>query len=381
MFERRKTAVIRIGPVAIGGENPIAIQSMNNTLTTDVEGTLEQIRRMAEAGCDITRVAVPDMESAKALRQITARSPIPVVADIHFDHRLAIEAIRSNAAKIRINPGNIGDREKIRLVAREAKSAGIPIRVGVNSGSVNRDYLAKFGSTDGRAMTESALDAIESLEDVGFHDIVVSVKSSDPLLTIRVYRLLAERTEYPFHLGVTEAGDPEEGAVRSAVGIGTLLAEGIGDTIRVSLTGDPVLEVGCAVSILRALRLRRTGAEIISCPTCARTGVDLIRIAREARERFRDIRTPVRIAVMGCAVNGPGEARDADVGIAGGRGEFLLFERGRVVKKVSEKAALDELDAAVRAFVKNAEAEAEEAVKAAKSAKAAKAGGTGSRRS
>jgi (E)-4-hydroxy-3-methylbut-2-enyl-diphosphate synthase len=328
---------------------------MNNTLTTDVEGTLAQIRRLAEAGCDITRVAIPDMDSALALRQITAQSPIPVVADIHFDHRLALEAIRSHAAKIRINPGNIGDKEKIRAVADAARDAGIPIRVGVNSGSVNRDYLARYGSTDGRALTESAMDAIKALEDVRFDDIVVSVKSSDPLLTIKVYRLLAERTNYPLHLGVTEAGTPAEGVVRSAVGIGTLLSEGIGDTIRVSLTGDPVLEVDCAMTILKSLRLRRAGAEIISCPTCGRTSVDLIGIAEEAARRFKDIKTPIRIAIMGCPVNGPGEARDADIGIAGGKGEFLLFAKGKILRKIPEATALDELEDAVRAYIQEME--------------------------
>lgn len=351
MYERKKTRIIRIGNVAIGGGLPVAIQSMNNTLTSDVEATLGQIRRLAEAGCDITRVAIPDMESAKALKRITALSPIPVVADIHFDYRLALEAIRSNAAKIRINPGNIGDKEKVKAVADAARSAGIPIRVGVNSGSVNRDYLARYGSSDGRALTESALDAIAMLEAAGFYDMVVSVKSSDPLLTIKVYRLLAERTEYPLHLGVTEAGTPVEGAVRSAVGIGSLLSEGIGDTIRVSLTGDPVLEVECAMTILKALKLRQSGAEIISCPTCGRTCVDLIRIAEEAGARFKHIKTPIRIAIMGCPVNGPGEARDADFGIAGGKGEFLLFRKGKIIGKISEENALDELEAAVNEYL------------------------------
>ena len=351
MYERKKTKIIRIGNVAIGGGNPITIQSMNNTRTSDVEATLAQIRRLAEAGCDITRVAVPDMESAKALKRITALSPIPVVADIHYDYRLALESIRSNAAKIRINPGNIGDSDKIKAVADAARSAGIPIRVGVNSGSVNRDYLAQYGSTDGRAMTESALDAIAALETAGFYDIVVSVKSSDPLLTIKVYRQLAERTEYPLHLGVTEAGKPGEGAIRSAVGIGALLSEGIGDTIRVSLTGDPVLEADCAMSILKALKLRQSGAEIISCPTCGRTSVDLIRIAEEAAIRFRHIRTPIKIAIMGCPVNGPGEARDADIGIAGGKGEFLLFAKGKIIRKIPEETALDELEAAVNDYL------------------------------
>jgi len=353
MFERRVTREIRIGSVIIGGGNPIAIQSMNNTDTSDVKATLDQIEKLAEAGCDITRVAVPDMEAARALKEITGRSPIPVVADIHFDYKLALESIRNGAAKIRINPGNIGGKDKLKLVANEAKNAGVPIRVGVNSGSVNRDYLAEFGSVDGRALTKSAMDAVNELESVGFNDIVVSVKSSDPLLTIKVYRLLSKRIDYPLHLGVTEAGTPAEGSVRSAVGIGTLLAEGIGDTIRVSLTGDPILEADCALSILKALDLRRSGVQIISCPTCGRTSVDLIDIAEKATKELKGIKTPLKVAIMGCAVNGPGEARDADIGIAGGKGEFLLFEHGKVIKKVPESEALNELMRMVRELAYN----------------------------
>ncbi len=357
MFERRKTREIRIGNVTIGAGNPIAIQSMNNTRTADVRATILQIERLAGSGCDITRTAIPDMEAARALKEIVSLSPIPVVADIHFDYRLAIESIRNGAAKIRINPGNIGSRDKLRLVAEEAGKAGIPIRVGVNSGSVNKEYLGKFGSSDGRALTESAMDAVAELESVGFSDIVVSVKSSDPLLTIKVYRLLADRMDYPLHLGVTEAGTPSEGAVRSSVGIGTLLAEGIGDTIRVSLTGDPVLEVECAVTLLKALGLRRSGIQFISCPTCGRTNVDLIGIAEKASAIMRDIKTPLKVAIMGCAVNGPGEAREADIGIAGGNGEYLIFSAGEVIGKVSEENALSALNRIVREMADRKETE------------------------
>lgn len=347
-FSRRKTKIVNIGGVCIGGDNPIAIQSMNNTNTANVKETLEQINRLAKAGCDITRVAIPDMEAAIALKKITAESPIPVVADIHFDYKLALESIKSNAAKIRINPGNIGSNEKLKMVADAALNAGIPIRVGVNSGSVNRDYLAKYGSVDGRALTESAMDAIVLLENVGFKDIVLSVKSSDPLLTIKVYRLLADRIDYPLHLGVTEAGTVGEGEIRSAVGIGTLLAEGIGDTIRVSLTGDPVLEIKSATSILRSLNLIQKGVQIVSCPTCGRTSVDLVSLVKEAQNRFEDITVPIKIAIMGCVVNGPGEARDADAGIAGGKNEYILFVKGKIVGKVPENEALDELEKIVR---------------------------------
>lgn len=342
-MNRKITREVQIRSVMIGGSNPVTIQSMNNTDTRDAGKTLAQIRQLAEAGCDITRVAVPDFEAAESLRQICHESPIPVVADIHFDYRLALESIRNGADKIRINPGNIGGPDKLKQVADAAKSAGIPIRVGVNSGSVQREYADTYGGINENSMVQSALHAIRQLEECRFEDIVVSIKASDPLLTIKTYRLLSELVPYPLHVGVTEAGTPGEGAIRSAVGIGTLLAEGIGDTIRVSLTGDPVLEVECAVSILRSLHLRTHGIEIISCPTCGRTCVDLINIANQAKERFKDIRDPVRIAIMGCAVNGPGEAKEADLGIAGGIGEYLLFSKGKIIKKISENAALDEL--------------------------------------
>jgi len=350
-LERKETRVIRVGSVLIGGQNPVSIQSMNNTDTRDVESTQEQIGRLANAGCDITRVAIPDMEAARALKRICRSSPIPVVADIHFDYRLALESIYNGANKIRINPGNIGSMDRLKQVADEAKKADIPIRVGVNSGSIHREFLDKWGGVNENSMVQSALQSIRQLEECGFDQIVVSIKASDPLLTIRTYRLLSTMVPYPLHIGVTEAGTPKEGIVRSAVGIGTLLAEGIGDTIRVSLTGDPVKEVECAMDILKSLHLRTVGIEIISCPTCGRTSVDLIHLAEQAQERFKHIREPVKLAIMGCAVNGPGEAREADLGIAGGIGEYLLFSKGQILRKVPEDKALEELSLELERFL------------------------------
>lgn len=348
---RKETRVIKVGSVLIGGENQISIQSMNNTDTRDVVKTLEQIKLLAKAGCDITRVAVPDMEAAEALRIICLSSPIPVVADIHFDYRLALESIRNGANKIRINPGNIGGVDRLQQVADAAKNAKIPIRVGVNSGSIHKEFLEKWGGVNENSMVQSAMQSIKQLEGCGFEDIVVSIKASDPLLTIETYRLLSTMIDYPLHIGVTEAGTPKEGVIRSAVGIGTLLAEGIGDTIRVSLTGDPVKEVECAIDILKALHLRTGGVQIISCPTCGRTSVDLIHIAEQAHKRFKHIQEPIKIAIMGCAVNGPGEAREADLGIAGGTGEYLLFSKGEIIRKIPEDRALEELAIEVDKFI------------------------------
>lgn len=334
---------VRIGNVEIGAESPIAVQSMNNTDTRDAVSTIRQIRLLHEAGCDITRVAIPDREAALSLGVIVRESPIPVVADIHFDYRLALLAIENGAAKIRMNPGNIGDESRIREIAAAAKERGIPIRVGVNSGSISPDVIRTYGGINRQSMAYSAMEAIRQLEKVGFYDIVVSIKSSDPLLTIESYRLLSSQTPYPLHLGVTEAGTLHEGVIRSAVGIGTLLAEGIGDTIRVSLTGDPVEEVRAAFSILKSLSLRKRGITMISCPTCGRTSVPLVEIAEKLEKMTLDLPYDLKIAVMGCAVNGPGEAKDADLGIAGGKGEFLLFKKGVAVRKISQESVLDEL--------------------------------------
>ena len=342
------TKVVNVGGILLGGGNPVRIQSMNNTKTSDVQGTLEQIRRLYEAGCDITRVTVPDMEAAEALREITKNSPIPVVADIHFDYRMAIESAKNGAAKIRINPGNIGGAEKLRMVAQTCKERGIPIRVGVNSGSIDRKLVEEYGGVCAENMTKSALDAVKLLEDVDFDDIVISIKSSSPKLTIETYRLMSKACDYPLHVGVTEAGTLREGVVKSAVGIGTLLAEGIGDTIRVSLTGDPVDEVYAAKSILKALDLRSGGITFVSCPTCGRTEVPLIKIANEIEEKIKSFPYDLKVSVMGCAVNGPGEARDSDIGLAGGKNEFLLFKKGEIIRKLSADTAVDEFVEEVR---------------------------------
>jgi len=336
------TSVVNVGGVLLGGDNPVRIQSMNNTKTQDVKGTLEQIARLHDAGCDITRVTVPNMEAAEALKEITDKSPIPVVADIHFDYRLAIEAARNGASKIRINPGNIGGPEKLKLVADECKSRGLPIRVGVNSGSIDRKLVEEYGGVCAENMTRSALGAVKLLEDVDFGDIVISIKSSSPRLTIDTYREISKRCNYPLHVGVTEAGTIREGVIKSAVGIGALLAEGIGDTIRVSLTGDPVDEVRAAKSILKALDLRHDGITFVSCPTCGRTEVPLIEIADEIERRICDLPYNLKVSVMGCVVNGPGEARDSDIGLAGGKDEFLLFEKGQTIRKLKAQTAVDE---------------------------------------
>ncbi|MCQ2528781.1 MAG: flavodoxin-dependent (E)-4-hydroxy-3-methylbut-2-enyl-diphosphate synthase [Saccharofermentans sp.] len=337
-----KTKVVRIGNVLIGGGNPIAVQSMNNTFTSDVKSTLEQINKLYEAGCDITRVTVPDMEAAEALKEITAKSPIPVVADIHFDYRLAIEAAKNGAAKIRINPGNIGGEEKLRLVAQTCKERGLPIRVGVNSGSIDRKLVEQYGGVCAENMTISAMGAVKLLEDVDFDNIVISIKSSSPKLTIETYRTIASKCDYPLHVGVTEAGTPWEGVIKSSVGIGTLLAEDIGDTIRVSLTGDPVEEVRAGISILKALDYRKGGITFVSCPTCGRTQVPLIELAQQIEKRIYNLPYDLKVAVMGCVVNGPGEARDADIGLAGGKDEFLLFRNGEPVRKMKSCNALEE---------------------------------------
>lgn len=336
------TKTVNVGGVLVGGGNPIAVQSMNNTKTGDVKSTLEQIYKLHDAGCDITRVAIPDMEAALALKEITAKSPIPVVADIHFDYKLAIAAAENGAAKIRINPGNIGGPEKLFAVAKVCKERGLPIRVGVNSGSLERNLVEQYGGVCAENMTISALNSVKLLEDVDFDDIVISIKSSSPKLTIETYRRLSKECDYPLHVGVTEAGTVREGIIKSAVGIGTLLAEGIGDTIRVSLTGSPVDEVAAGIGILKALDLRKGGITFVSCPTCGRTEVPLIELASQIEERICTLPYDLKVAVMGCVVNGPGEAREADIGLAGGKNEFLMFRKGEIVRKLSADTAVDE---------------------------------------
>ena len=336
------TKKVLIGNVEVGGGSSVKIQSMNNTDTRDANATLAQIRDLADNGCDITRVAIPDMAAAESLKEITAKSPIPVVADIHFDYRLALAAADNGAAKIRINPGNIGGPENVKLVADKCRERHIPIRVGVNSGSISREILAKYGEVNADAMTESALGAVKLLEDQDFDDIVISIKSSSPKLTIDTYRILSKSCDYPLHVGVTEAGTVREGAIKSAVGIGALLAEGIGDTIRVSLTGNPVDEVITAKQILKALDLRDGGITFISCPTCGRTQVPLIELAGQIEQKINNLPYNLKVAVMGCVVNGPGEARECDIGLAGGKDEFLLFEKGEPIRKIPAANAVDE---------------------------------------
>lgn len=336
MTIRKLTRRVMIGDVPIGGGAPVSVQSMTNTPTEDAAATLKQIERLAAAGCDIARVAVPNLKkdnllqkTKRSLEEIVEGSPIPVVADVHFDHTLALAALEAGVHALRINPGNIGGEEKVRAVAEAAGSRGVPIRVGVNAGSLEREILARYGHPTPQALVESALEEIKVLESCGFYDIKVSVKASSVPLSLESYRLLSEAVDYPLHVGVSEAGPPWTGTIKSAVGIGALLAEGIGDTIRVSLAGDPVEEARVGRAILKALELCRRGPDIVACPTCARTRIDVAAIATELEEKLADMKAPLRIAVMGCAVNGPGEAREADVGVAGGRNKGLLFRRGK----------------------------------------------------
>lgn len=333
---REQTRVVQIGNKKIGGGNPVLIQSMCNTKTEHVEETVEQILKLEAAGCDIIRVAVPTMEAAAAIREIKKQIHIPLVADIHFDYRLAIAAIESGADKIRINPGNIGARERVRAVVDKAKEYGIPIRVGVNSGSLEKELLEKYGGVTAEALVESALKEVRAIEEEGYDNLVVSIKASDVLMCIKAHELIAGQCRYPLHVGITESGTLLSGNVKSAVGIGIILYEGIGDTIRVSLTGDPVEEVKSAKLILRSLGLRKGGIEVVSCPTCGRTQIDLIGLANQVEEMVKDYDMDLKVAVMGCVVNGPGEARSADLGIAGGIGEGLLIKKGEIIRKVPE---------------------------------------------
>lgn len=342
-MSRKTTKAVQIGDVRIGGGAPVAIQSMTNTKTEDIQATVQQIRALTEAGCEIVRCAVPTMEAAEALREIRRQITIPLVADIHFDYRLALKAIESGVDKVRINPGNIGSRERVRAVADAARERGIPIRIGVNSGSLEKPLLEKYGGVTAEALVESALSQAAVLEEMQFTDIVISIKASDVPLCVEAYELLSQRTDYPLHIGITEAGTPYDGTVKSAVGLGILLHEGIGDTLRVSLTGDPVEEIRAGKAILKAAGLRRGGVEVVSCPTCGRTQIDLITLAEQVTEMVRDMPLNLKVAVMGCVVNGPGEAREADIGIAGGIGEGLLIRHGEVIRKVPEDQLLEAL--------------------------------------
>lgn len=350
-FRRRRSRRVMVGSVPIGGNAPIAVQSMTKTKTADVEATVAQIQRCADAGADIMRVTVNDWEAAEAIRHIVQRSPIPIVADIHFNHIFALKAIEAGVAKVRINPGNIGSRDRIKQVLTAAKERGIPIRIGVNSGSLEKDILEKHGYPTAEALFESAMRHVEIAQDHGFDDIVISVKSTDVRLMIEAYRMIAERTDFPLHLGVTEAGTTRVGTIKSAVGIGTLLAEGIGDTVRVSLTDEPEEEILVGKEILRSLGLAQRSVEIIACPTCGRIEVDLFSIVRQLEERVKGIRKPVKVALLGCVVNGPGEASEADIGIAAGRGVGILYRKGEVVRRVKEEEIVDALLEEISKFV------------------------------
>lgn len=340
---REDTKVIQIGTVKIGGGNPVAIQSMTNTKTEDVEATVAQILALEKAGCEIIRCAVPTMEAAQALRSIKKQIHIPLVADIHFDYRLAIAAIENGADKIRINPGNIGSRERVQAVVDKAKEYGVPIRVGVNSGSLEKELVEKYGKVTAEGLVESAMDKVHMIEEMGYDQLVVSIKSSDVLMCVKAHELIAKQCKYPLHVGITESGTVWAGNIKSSVGLGMILGQGIGDTIRVSLTGDPVEEIRTAKLVLKTLGLRKDGIEVVSCPTCGRTKIDLIGLANQVEKMVSDIPLDIKVAVMGCVVNGPGEAKEADIGIAGGIGEGLLIKKGEIVKKVKEDELLETL--------------------------------------
>ncbi|MDO9083087.1 MAG: flavodoxin-dependent (E)-4-hydroxy-3-methylbut-2-enyl-diphosphate synthase [Humidesulfovibrio sp.] len=340
MHNRKKTRALSVGAVGVGGDNPVRVQSMTNVDTRDIDAALAQVRELARAGCEIVRLAVPDEAAAKALAHIRRGSPVPLIADIHFDHRLALLALEAGVDGLRINPGNIGGKAKVDAVVSAAAERSAPIRIGVNSGSVEKKLLERFGGPTPEAMVESALGHVALLERRNFHNIKISLKSSSVLNTIEAYQLLSARVDYPLHIGVTEAGTLLPGAVKSAVGLGVLLFNGIGDTLRVSLTHDPVAEIGVAYDILRALGLRERGPEVISCPTCGRTEIGLISLAEEVQKRLRDVPEVFKVAVMGCVVNGPGEAREADIGIAGGRGVGIVFRKGSVIRKIRGEANL-----------------------------------------
>lgn len=346
-IERKKTRKLRVGNIYIGGDAPISIQSMTNTKTSDVEATVKQIKALEEAGCEIVRVAVPDMAAAEAISEIKKQISIPLVADIHFNYELALKSMENGVDKIRINPGNIGSKEKVMKVVSMAKEKGVPIRIGVNSGSLEKDILNKYGHVTAEGLVESALGHVRILEELDFHDIVISIKSTDVPMAFEAYRLISKKTDYPLHIGITEAGTVYRGTIKSAVGIGAMLLSGIGDTIRVSLTGDPVEEIKAAKEILRACGLYNKGVQFISCPTCGRTQIDLISIAENVEKALENCEKPIKVAVMGCVVNGPGEAREADIGIAGGRDSAVIFRKGEILRKVPEgeivEALLDEI--------------------------------------
>lgn len=343
MVERHKTKEVKIGNRIIGGNHPIAIQSMTNTKTEDVDATVAQIQQLTKAGCEIIRCAVPTMEAVKALGEIKKQIAIPLVADIHFDYRLAIAAMENGADKIRINPGNIGSAERVKAVVDEARRRNIPIRVGVNSGSLEKNLVEKYHGVTAEGIVESALDKVKMIEDMGYDNLVISIKSSDVMMCVKAHELIASKTDHPLHVGITEAGTLISGNIKSSIGLGLILSQGIGDTIRVSLTGDPIEEIKSAKLILRTLGLRKGGIEVVSCPTCGRTQINLIQLANQVETMVAEFPLDIKVAVMGCVVNGPGEAKEADLGVAGGIGEGLIIKHGKVFKKVPEEELLPAL--------------------------------------
>ena len=342
-YKRRKSSVVSIGNLKIGGDNPITIQSMTNTDTRNATATIEQIKALEKVGCDIVRIAVPDMDAAKNISTIKKSVNIPLIADIHFDYRLALEAIEQGVDGVRINPGNIGNVEKVKMVVQKCKERNIKIRIGVNGGSLEKELLQKYGSATPEALVESALGHVKILEDLDFTNIVISLKSSDIHKTLKAYELISKKVDYPLHIGITESGSIKKGTIKSSIGVGALLLKGIGDTIRISLTGDPCEEVEVGKEILRSLGLLNDKIKVVSCPTCGRCNIDLISVVTEVEEKIKHINKDITVAIMGCAVNGPGEAREADIGIAGGKGEGLLFKKGEIVKKIKGNLLVDEL--------------------------------------
>ncbi|RDY23897.1 flavodoxin-dependent (E)-4-hydroxy-3-methylbut-2-enyl-diphosphate synthase [Romboutsia maritimum] len=342
-YKRRLSREVSVGNVKIGGNNPISIQSMTNTDTRDADKTIEQIKRLEEVGCEIVRVAVPDMEAAKNIGKIKSQVNIPVIADIHFDHRLALKAIEQGVDGVRINPGNIGSIEKVKMVVEKCKERNLKIRIGVNGGSLEKELLEKYGSPTAEALVESALGHVKILEDLDFHNIVISLKSSDIYKTLDAYELISKKVDYPLHIGITESGSIKKGTIKSSIGVGALLLRGIGDTIRISLTGDPTEEVIVGKEILRSLGLLNDKIKVVSCPTCGRCNIDLISVVNEVEQKINHLEKDITIAIMGCAVNGPGEAREADIGIAGGKGEGLLFKKGEIIRKIKGDKLVEEL--------------------------------------
>ncbi|WP_270939999.1 flavodoxin-dependent (E)-4-hydroxy-3-methylbut-2-enyl-diphosphate synthase [Romboutsia lituseburensis] len=348
MYKRRPCREVKVGSLKIGGDNPISIQSMTNTDTRDAKATIAQIKKLEEVGCDVVRVAVPDMEAAKNIGKIKSNVNIPVIADIHFDHRLAIEAINQGIDGVRINPGNIGSIEKVREVVNLCKEKNLKIRIGVNGGSLEKELLEKYGHATAEALVESALGHVKILEGLDFYNIVISLKSSDIYKTLEAYELISQKVDYPLHIGITESGSVKKGTIKSSIGVGALLLKGIGDTVRISLTGDPCEEVVVGKEILRSLGLLNDKIKVVSCPTCGRCNIDLISVVNEVEEKINHLEKDITVAIMGCAVNGPGEAREADIGIAGGKGEGLLFKKGEIVRKINGndlvKELLDEIE-------------------------------------